>query len=78
MFIYKCFMHLLHIKINWILFFQVREFNGRPYVLEEAITGDFALIKAWKADKLGNLIFRLLFTVKSYSIYNQYALYFYK
>lgn len=71
-------MHLLHIKINWILFFQVREFNGRPYVLEEAITGDFALIKAWKADKLGNLIFRLLFALKSYNIYNQYALYFYK
>lgn len=37
---------------------EVRDFNGRSYVLEEAITGDFALIKAWKADKLGNLIFR--------------------
>ncbi|KAG8199044.1 hypothetical protein JTE90_021057 [Oedothorax gibbosus] len=37
---------------------EVRQFNGRPYILEEAITGDFALIKAWKADKFGNLIFR--------------------
>jgi 3-oxoacid CoA-transferase subunit A len=35
-----------------------REFNGRTYLLEEGITGDFALVKAWKADKLGNLIFR--------------------
>lgn len=43
--------------------FQTREFNGRPYVLEEAITGDFALIKAWKADKLGNLVFRYLKTL---------------
>ncbi|XP_071036379.1 succinyl-CoA:3-ketoacid coenzyme A transferase 1, mitochondrial [Parasteatoda tepidariorum] len=37
---------------------EVKEFNGRSYLLEEAITGDFALIKAWKADKFGNLIFR--------------------
>nr|XP_023025732.1 succinyl-CoA:3-ketoacid coenzyme A transferase 1, mitochondrial [Leptinotarsa decemlineata] len=33
-------------------------FNGNPYIMEEAITGDFALIKAWKADPVGNLIFR--------------------
>eukprot|EP01130_Rhizamoeba_saxonica_P005886 TRINITY_DN232_c0_g1_i1.p1 TRINITY_DN232_c0_g1~~TRINITY_DN232_c0_g1_i1.p1 ORF type:complete len:460 (+),score=113.88 TRINITY_DN232_c0_g1_i1:48-1427(+) len=33
-------------------------FNGRKYVLEESITGDFALIKAYKADTNGNLIFR--------------------
>lgn len=32
-------------------------FNGQHYVMEEAITGDYALIKAWKADKAGNLIF---------------------
>ncbi|GFU45629.1 succinyl-CoA:3-ketoacid coenzyme A transferase 1, mitochondrial [Nephila pilipes] len=37
---------------------EVRHINGRDYILEEAITGDFALIKAWKADKFGNLIFR--------------------
>ncbi|XP_022912650.1 succinyl-CoA:3-ketoacid coenzyme A transferase 1, mitochondrial-like [Onthophagus taurus] len=32
-------------------------FNGKNYIMEEAITGDYALIKAWKADKAGNLIF---------------------
>lgn len=37
---------------------EVREFNGRPYILEKGITGDFALVKAWKGDKFGNLIFR--------------------
>lgn len=37
---------------------SVSQFNGRNYVLETAITGDFALVKAWKADKAGNLIFR--------------------
>uniref|UniRef100_A0A7N6AZE4 Succinyl-CoA:3-ketoacid-coenzyme A transferase n=1 Tax=Anabas testudineus TaxID=64144 RepID=A0A7N6AZE4_ANATE len=37
---------------------QVREFNGRHYIMEKAITGDFALIKAWKADKAGNIVFR--------------------
>ncbi|XP_069956274.1 succinyl-CoA:3-ketoacid coenzyme A transferase 1, mitochondrial [Cherax quadricarinatus] len=37
---------------------ETRMFNGRNYIMEEAITGDFALIKAWKADKAGNLIFR--------------------
>lgn len=35
-----------------------RDFNGRPYVMEHAITGDFSLIKGWKADKSGNVIFR--------------------
>ena len=29
---------------------EVKEFNGRPYILEESITGDFAIVKAWKAD----------------------------
>lgn len=37
---------------------QSRTFNGVSYVMEQAITGDFALIKAWKADEAGNLIFR--------------------
>ncbi|XP_043232914.1 succinyl-CoA:3-ketoacid coenzyme A transferase 1, mitochondrial-like isoform X2 [Amphibalanus amphitrite] len=37
---------------------EERVFNGRHYILEEAITGDFALVKAWKADRAGNLIFR--------------------
>jgi 3-oxoacid CoA-transferase subunit A len=37
---------------------EVREFEGRPYVMEKALRGDFALIKAWKADRWGNLVFR--------------------
>ncbi|MEK6556295.1 MAG: CoA transferase subunit A [Bdellovibrionota bacterium] len=37
---------------------ETREFNGRQYVLEKGITGDFALVKAWKADPFGNLVFR--------------------
>lgn len=37
---------------------EVREFDGRQYVMERGIRGDFALIKAWKADPFGNLLFR--------------------
>ncbi|MFZ4713397.1 MAG: CoA transferase subunit A [Bacteriovoracaceae bacterium] len=37
---------------------ETKEFNGRMYVLEEALTADYALVKAWKADRYGNLIFR--------------------
>ncbi|KAM5191891.1 succinyl-CoA:3-ketoacid coenzyme A transferase 1, mitochondrial [Mantella aurantiaca] len=37
---------------------EVKEFNGRQFVMETAITGDFALVKAWKADRAGNVIFR--------------------
>lgn len=37
---------------------ETREFNGKEYLLEEALTADFSLIKAWKADKLGNLVYR--------------------
>ncbi len=37
---------------------ETREFKGRPYVLESALTADFALIKAWKGDRWGNLIYR--------------------
>uniref|UniRef100_A0A3Q3ANX2 Succinyl-CoA:3-ketoacid-coenzyme A transferase n=1 Tax=Kryptolebias marmoratus TaxID=37003 RepID=A0A3Q3ANX2_KRYMA len=39
---------------------EVREFNGRHYIMEKAITGDFALVKAWKADKAGNIGFCLV------------------
>ncbi|MFB6364400.1 CoA transferase subunit A [Paenibacillus elgii] len=35
-----------------------KTFDGRTYLLERAIVGDFALVKAWKADPLGNLVFR--------------------
>lgn len=37
---------------------EIRQFAGKHYVLEEAITGDFALIKGWKADWYGNVIYR--------------------
>ncbi|MGE9312761.1 CoA transferase subunit A [Niabella sp. CJ426] len=37
---------------------EIREFNGKPHLLEHAITGDFAIIKAWKGDTHGNLIYR--------------------
>jgi 3-oxoacid CoA-transferase subunit A len=37
---------------------ETREFNGRMYVLERALTADFAFVKAWKGDRWGNLIYR--------------------
>lgn len=37
---------------------EVREIKGREYLLEESIKGDFAIVKAWKADTFGNLVFR--------------------
>ena len=37
---------------------EIRNFNGRNYLLEYAFDSDFAIVKAWKGDKTGNLIFR--------------------
>ncbi|NNH25921.1 CoA transferase subunit A [Acinetobacter terrestris] len=37
---------------------EVREFDGKEYILENSLTADIALVKAYKADKAGNLIFR--------------------
>ena len=37
---------------------ETREFDGRPYVLERGMTADFALVKAWKGDRWGNLVYR--------------------
>jgi 3-oxoacid CoA-transferase subunit A len=37
---------------------EVREFNGKKYLMELALHADFALVKAWKGDTLGNLVFR--------------------
>jgi 3-oxoacid CoA-transferase subunit A len=37
---------------------EVRWFDGRAYILERALFGDFAIVKAWKADRHGNLVFR--------------------
>jgi 3-oxoacid CoA-transferase subunit A len=37
---------------------ELREFDGRGYLLEHALGGDFALVKAWRGDPLGNLVYR--------------------
>jgi 3-oxoacid CoA-transferase subunit A len=37
---------------------ETREFDGRMYVMEHALKADFALVKAWKGDKWGNLVYR--------------------
>ncbi len=37
---------------------ETREFNGEHYVMEKGLTADLSIIKAWKADKAGNLVFR--------------------
>ncbi|QQS29677.1 MAG: CoA transferase subunit A [Sphingobacteriales bacterium] len=37
---------------------DIRMFNGRNYILEHALTADFAIVKAWKGDYLGNLVYR--------------------
>jgi 3-oxoacid CoA-transferase subunit A len=37
---------------------EVREFNGKPHILESALTADFAFVKAWKGDTAGNLIYK--------------------
>ncbi len=37
---------------------EIKQFNGREYLLEEAIVGDFAIVKGWKADRYGNVVYR--------------------
>src|ERR1700674_3976752 len=37
---------------------ETREFDGRPYVMERALRADFAFVKAWKGDRIGNLVYR--------------------
>ena len=37
---------------------EVREYNGKPHILETALTADFAIVKAWKGDTAGNLIYK--------------------
>ena len=37
---------------------EVREFNGKPHILESALTADFAIVKAWKGDHFGNLVYK--------------------
>lgn len=44
---------------------EVREFGGKMYLMEHALQADFALVKAWKGDKYGNLVFRM--TTRNFS-----------
>lgn len=37
---------------------ETREFNGKPYLMEHALHADFSIVKAWKGDTMGNLVFR--------------------
>jgi 3-oxoacid CoA-transferase subunit A len=37
---------------------EVRQYNGKPHILETALTADFAFVKAWKGDSAGNLIYK--------------------
>ncbi|MEC7004808.1 MAG: CoA transferase subunit A [Bacteroidota bacterium] len=37
---------------------EVREFNGKPHILEQALLADFVIVKAWKGDTAGNLIYK--------------------
>jgi 3-oxoacid CoA-transferase subunit A len=37
---------------------EMREFDGRPYIMERALKADFAFVKAWKGDTWGNLVYR--------------------
>lgn len=37
---------------------EVRIYNGKPHILEEALTADFAIVKAWKGDTAGNLVYK--------------------
>ena len=37
---------------------EIREYNGKPHILELALTADFAFVKAWRGDAAGNLIFK--------------------
>lgn len=37
---------------------EIREFDGKPYLMEHGMRADFAIVKAWKGDTMGNLVFR--------------------
>ena len=37
---------------------EKRKFEGKTYIMEQALKGDFALVKAWKGDKFGNLVYK--------------------
>ena len=37
---------------------EIRYFNGKPHILEQALTAEFAIVKAWKGDRFGNLVYK--------------------
>lgn len=37
---------------------EIRDYNGKPHILETALTADYAIVKAWKGDRFGNLVFK--------------------
>jgi len=37
---------------------EIRIYNGKPHILESALTADYAIVKAWKGDTAGNLIYK--------------------
>jgi 3-oxoacid CoA-transferase subunit A len=45
---------------------EIREFKGKMYLMEYALHADFSLVKAWKGDTLGNLVFRK--TTRNFSV----------
>lgn len=48
---------------------EVREFKGRKYLMEEAITGDVAILRAWKVDEAGNCVFRYVSSIAALAFY---------
>ena len=50
--------HLTEYVDGWARRLRDREINGRHCVLKHAIRGDFVIVKAWKGDRWGNLVFR--------------------
>lgn len=51
---------------------EAREFNGKRYILEPALAGDVALIRAWKVDETGNCVFRCIIALLHYSNVNSH------
>ncbi|HZE84142.1 MAG TPA: CoA transferase subunit A [Puia sp.] len=45
---------------------EVREFNGKPHLMEKALHANYAIVKAWKGDEYGNLVFRK--TTRNFSV----------
>lgn len=53
---------------------EAREINGRRYVLETALAGDVAFVRAWKADEIGNCVFRYTIVVTVFSLFAHFMI----